>query len=56
MAFSLTINEFNINSNSASTASNQHLFNQILIPNDHSTIEDVNSCVVFKGKKNELCL
>ena len=56
MAFSLTINEFNINSNSASTASNQHLFNRILIPNDHSTIEDVNSCVVHKGKKmNYVC-
>ena len=56
MAFSLTINEFNINSNSASTASNQHLFNRILIPNDHSTIDDVNSCVVHKGKKmNYVC-
>ena len=56
MAFSLTINELNINSNSASTASNQHLFNRILIPNDHSSIDNVNSCVVHKGKKmNYVC-
>ena len=56
MAFSLTINELNINSNSASTASNQQLFNRILIPNDHSSIDDVNSCVVHKGKKmNYVC-
>ena len=56
MAFSLSINEFNVNSNSASTASNQNLFNRILIPNDHSTTDDVNSCVVHKGKKmNYVC-
>lgn len=56
MAFSLSINEFNVNSNSASTASNQNLFNRILIPNDHSTTVDVNSCVVHKGKKmNYVC-
>ena len=56
MAFSLSINEFNVNSNSASTASNQQLFNRILIPNDHSSTDDVNSCVVHKGKKmNYVC-
>lgn len=56
MAFSLRINEFNVNSNSASTASNQSLFNRVLIPNDHSSIDDVHSCVVHKGKKmNYVC-
>ena len=56
MAFSLQINEFNVNSNSASTASNQSLFNRVLIPNDHSSIDDVHSCVVHKGKKmNYVC-
>jgi len=56
MAFSLRINEFNVNSNSASTASNQHIFNTIIIPNDHTTIDDVNTCVVHKGKKlNYVC-
>ena len=56
MAFSLQINEFNVNSNSASTTSNQHIFNRIIIPNDHTTIDDVNTCVVHKGKKlNYVC-
>jgi len=56
MAFALKINEFNVNSNAASTASNQHMFNSIIIPNDHSKITDVHSCVVHKGKKlNYVC-
>jgi len=56
MAFSLQINEFNVNSNSASSASNQNIFNRIIIPNDHSSIDDVHSCVVHKGKKlNYVC-
>lgn len=57
MAFSLSINEFSVNSNCASsTDSNQSLFNRILIPNDHSNIADVHSCVVHKGKKmNYVC-
>ena len=56
MAFALKINEFNVNSNAASTASNQHMFNSIIIPNDHSNITDVHSCVVHKGKKlNYVC-
>ena len=56
MAFSLQINEFNVNSNSASTASNQNIFNRIIIPNGHTSIGDVNSCVVHKGKKlNYVC-
>jgi len=56
MAFSLQINEFNVNSNVASVASKQHIFNRIIIPNDHNTLQDVNSCVVHKGKKlNYVC-
>ena len=58
MVFSLRINEFNINSNSASNSSTarQHTFNRIIIPNEHSSIDDVHSCVVHKGKKlNYVC-
>ena len=65
MAFSLQINEFNINSNVASTSGSnpslghpggQHMFNRIIIPNEHNDIEDVHSCVVHKGKKlNYVC-
>jgi len=56
MAFSLQINEFNVNSNVASSDGGQNTFNRIIIPNDHSSIEDVHSCVVHKGKKlNYVC-
>jgi len=58
MAFSLGINEFNINSNSASNSSTarQHTYNKIIIPNDHASIDNVHSCVVHKGKKlNYVC-
>ena len=58
MAFSLGINEFNINSNSASNSSTakQHTFNRIIIPNEHSSISNVHTCVVHKGKKlNYVC-
>ena len=58
MAFSLKINEFNMNSNVASLpkASGQHIFNSIIIPNDHNSIETHNSCVIHKGKKlNYVC-
>jgi hypothetical protein len=58
MAFALQINEFNINSNSASNSSTarQQAFNSIIIPNDHNSINDVHSCVVHKGKKlNYVC-
>lgn len=54
--FSLQINEFNVNSNCASTNSNQQLFNRILIPNEHNSISDVHSSVIHKGKKmNYIC-
>ena len=56
MAFSLQINEFNVNSNVASTASGQNTFNRIIIPNEHSSTDDVFSCVMHKGKKmNYVC-
>ena len=55
-AFSLSINEFNINSNVASTSNNQNIFNRIIIPNEHNDISDVNSAVTHKGKKmNYIC-
>jgi len=56
MAFALKINQFNINSNVASTSSNQHIFNSIIIPNDNASIDNVHSCVIHKGKKlNYVC-
>lgn len=57
MAFALDIKEFNINSNVASsTSNNNHIFNKILIPNEHSSTDDVHSCVIHKGKKlNYIC-
>ena len=56
MAFSLQINEFNVNSNVASSVGGQNIFNSIIIPNEHNDITDVHSCVVHKGKKlNYVC-
>ena len=55
-AFSLSINEFNVNANVASTSSNQQIYNKILIPNENNDINDVNSTVLHKGKKmNYVC-
>lgn len=55
-AFCLKINEFNINSNCASTNSNPQLFNSILIPNEHNDTSDHFSTVIHKGKKmNYIC-
>ena len=54
--FCLRINEFNINSNCASISSNQQLFNSILIPNEHDSIDKHFSTVTHKGKKmNYIC-
>lgn len=54
--FCLKINEFNINSNCASISSNQQLFNSILIPNEHDSIDKHFSTVTHKGKKmNYIC-
>lgn len=56
MAFSLEIKEFNINSNVASSESGQNMFNRIIIPNEHNSVDDVHSCVIHKGKKlNYVC-
>ena len=56
MAFCLKINEFNVNSNVASSTSNQQVYNNIIIPNEHNTTNDVLSCVIHKGKKlNYVC-
>lgn len=55
-AFSLSINEFNVNANVASTSSNQQIYNKILIPNENNDINDVHSTVLHKGKKmNYVC-
>ena len=55
-AFSLSINEFNVNSNVASTSSGQQIFNKILIPNENNDVNDVHSVVIHKGKKmNYVC-
>jgi len=54
--FSLQINEFNVNSNVASTGTGQNIFNRILIPNEHNDVDDVHSAVIHKGKKmNYVC-
>ena len=61
MAFSLKINEFNVDSNVAyhkktGADNGQGVVNRILIPNEHTSILNVNSCVVHKGKKmNYIC-
>jgi hypothetical protein len=55
-AFSLSINEFNVNSNVASTSSGQQIFNKIYIPNENNDLNDVHSVVLHKGKKmNYIC-
>ena len=61
--FALKINEFNINSNVASTQGasggqpgGQHLFNSLIIPNEHRSVSNNHSLVIHKGKKfNYVC-
>ena len=62
MGFALKINEFNVNSNVASSDeseinSKQHVYNSILIPNENNDAAgSANSCVIHKGKKmNYVC-
>ncbi len=63
MAFLLKINEFNMNSNvasshgaSASQAGGAHIFNSIVIPNDHSDPSDFGVAQPHKAKKfNYIC-
>ena len=63
MAFVLKINEFNMNSNVASSHNasgndpgGQHLFNSLIIPNEHKSPSNNHTAVVHKGKKfNYVC-
>ena len=55
-AFLLKINEFNMNSNVASSADNGTIFNSLVIPNEHKSVTNNHSAVVHKGKKfNYIC-
>lgn len=62
-AFVLKINEFNMNSNVASSHNasgnnpgGQHLFNSLIIPNEHKSPSNNHTAVVHKGKKfNYIC-
>jgi hypothetical protein len=55
-AFALRINEFNMNSNVASSSDNNTMFNSLIIPNDHKTVDNNHGAVVHKGKKfNYIC-
>jgi len=57
-AFVLKINEFNINSNVASSdgASRTAIFNSIIIPNEHNTTANNHSAILHKAKKfNYVC-
>jgi hypothetical protein len=55
-AFLLKINEFNMNSNVASSANNGNIFNSLVIPNEHKSVTNNHSAVVHKGKKfNYVC-
>ena len=55
-AFLLKINEFNMNSNVASSTDNNQIFNSLIIPNEHKSVTNNHSAVVHKGKKfNYVC-
>ena len=55
-AFALRINEFNMNSNVASSSDNNTMFNSLIIPNDHKSVENNQGAIVHKGKKfNYVC-
>ena len=55
-AFLLKINEFNMNSNVASSSNNNQIFNSLVIPNEHKSVTNNHSAVVHKGKKfNYVC-
>jgi hypothetical protein len=66
MAFVLKINEFNMNSNVASThkpvgasgndSGGQNIFNSLIIPNEHKNPSNNHTAVIHKGKKfNYVC-
>ena len=55
-AFLLKINEFNINTNVASTIDNGTIFNKLIIPNENSSPQNYHTGVMHKGKKfNYVC-
>ena len=55
-AFLLKINEFNMNSNVASSSNNSDIFNSLIIPNEHKSVSNNHSAIVHKGKKfNYVC-
>lgn len=55
-AFLLKINEFNMNSNVASSGDNGTIFNSLIIPNEHKSVTNNHSAVIHKGKKfNYVC-
>ena len=55
-AFCLKINEFNMNSNVASSTNNNDIYNSLVIPNDHKTVANNHGVVIHKGKKfNYVC-
>ena len=55
-AFLLKINEFNMNSNVASSADNGTIFNSLIIPNEHKSVTNNHSAIIHKGKKfNYVC-
>ena len=54
--FLLKINEFNVNSNVASSEDNGTIFNSLVIPNEHKSVTNNHSAVIHKGKKfNYVC-
>ena len=56
MAFVVKIDQFNINTRSASTSSNQQLNNALLITNEHTDFNNHNEIIIHKGKKmNYVC-
>jgi hypothetical protein len=55
-AFCLKINEFKMNSNVASSSNNNTVFNSLVIPNEHKSVDNNHGVVVHKGKKfNYVC-
>jgi hypothetical protein len=54
--FVLRINEFNMNSNVASSNNNNTIFNSLLIPNEHSSVSNNQTMIIQKAKKfNYVC-
>lgn len=55
-AFLLRINEFNMNTNVASSTNNSEIYGSLIIPNEHKNASNNHQCIVQKGKKfNYVC-